>query len=163
MTSRGLINRVVGAVLTIGAVVFVALLAGVGSAQLTDEPPAVSPYQVESPGRYESASSPAPTPAQAPADDVAVPVQDPQVTAAEVVIEGFGFGPDELRVPLGATVTFVNRESGVPHTSTSDDDLWKSRTLNPGDSFSFTFETAGTFSYFCSIHPSMRAAITVGG
>lgn len=64
---------------------------------------------------------------------------------------------------LGTTVTFVNRENGVAHTSTSDAGAWKSGNLNPDDTFSFTFEEPGTFSYFCSMHPGMKAVITVEG
>ena len=52
-------------------------------------------------------------------------------------------------------------ESGVSHTSTSGDGVWDSGTLRPEDSF--PFDTAGTFSYFCNIHPSMTAEITVEG
>ncbi len=151
-----------------GTVVFVGLLAGVGSAQLTEDPPDVSPYPVPSTFRDEKGPVSTTSPAAAedvaaPAEDVAAPAEDVAVTPEEVVIEGFAFAPDELGVRVGTEVTFVNRETGVSHTSTSDDDLWKSGTLNPGDTFSFTFETVGTFSYFCSIHPSMRAVITVDG
>jgi plastocyanin len=51
----------------------------------------------------------------------------------------------------------------VAHTTTSDDDAWNSGTLQPGDDFTTTFAESGTFSYFCSIHPSMTATIVVEG
>ncbi len=73
------------------------------------------------------------------------------------------FEPAELTVPVGTTVVWENAE-GVPHTTTSDDDLWDSGTLQEGDTFEHTFEEAGTFTYICEIHPEqMQATITVEG
>jgi len=80
-----------------------------------------------------------------------------------ISIEGFAFGPDDLSISVGETVTWTNNETGVPHTVVSDDGVWQSDTLSPGDSFSFTFDQPGTYTYFCSIHPSMTATITVDG
>jgi plastocyanin len=80
-----------------------------------------------------------------------------------VAIKDFAFGPDELFVSVGETVRWTNDEDGVGHTTTSDDGVWQSGTLNPGDTFEHTFDDAGTFTYFCSIHPSMTATITVEG
>jgi plastocyanin len=54
-------------------------------------------------------------------------------------------------VPVGTTVTFVYN-GGLPHTVTSDADLFNSGTLGEGDTFSFTFDEAGTFPYFCRFH-----------
>jgi len=54
-------------------------------------------------------------------------------------------------VPVGTTVTFVYN-AGLPHTVTSDADLFNSGTLGEGDTFSFTFDEAGTFPYFCRFH-----------
>ena len=80
-----------------------------------------------------------------------------------ISIQDFAFGPNPLGVSVGETVTWTNNEDGIGHTTTSGDDLWHSGTLSPGDTFEFTFEEAGTFAYFCSIHPSMTATITVEG
>ncbi|GMQ98888.1 MAG: hypothetical protein BMS9Abin17_1420 [Acidimicrobiia bacterium] len=82
---------------------------------------------------------------------------------AGISIENFAFGPDDLTVSVGDTITWTNDENGVPHTTTADDGLWDSATLRPDDTFAFTFTEAGTFTYFCSIHPAMRATITVTG
>lgn len=79
-----------------------------------------------------------------------------------VEIADLAFNPDTLTVAVGTTVTWENGDS-LPHTSTSDDELWDSGTLESGDEFSFTFEEAGTFSYFCEIHPSMNGSIVVEG
>jgi len=82
---------------------------------------------------------------------------------AGISIVGFAFGPKTLGISVGETVTWTNNETGVPHTVVSDDGVWQSDTLRPGDSFSFTFDQPGTYTYFCSIHPAMTATITVDG
>ena len=79
-----------------------------------------------------------------------------------VDIADLAFSPATLTVPVGTTVTWENSDS-LPHTSTSDDEVWDSGTLESGGEFSFTFEEAGTFSYFCEIHPSMNGSVVVEG
>ena len=72
-------------------------------------------------------------------------------------------------IQVGTTVAWTQRDIGVPHTATSgrpeDPDSgnqWDSDILDEGDTFSHTFTQAGTFPYFCRIHPSeMQATITV--
>ena len=100
------------------------------------------------------------SPASETTTTVAVPAPG---GGTEISIENFAFGPDDLTVSVGDTITWRNDESGVPHTTTADDGLWDSATLRPDDTFVFTFTEAGTFTYFCSIHPAMRATITVTG
>ncbi len=79
---------------------------------------------------------------------------------AEVKIDNFSFGPAELRVPVGTTVTWTNRDD-IPHTVVSTDKVFKSRVLDTDEKFSFTFSKAGTFPYFCSIHPKMTGKVVV--
>jgi plastocyanin len=82
-----------------------------------------------------------------------------------VAIRDFAFHPDTLHVPAGATVTWVNCETPPqePHTTTSDTTgIWSSVELSPGDRFSHTFATPGTFPYHCIPHEAfMRGAIVV--
>lgn len=80
-----------------------------------------------------------------------------------VSIENFSFGPGDITVSVGDTITWTNDEASVGHTTTSDDGIWNSALLKPGETFEQTFTEAGTFTYFCSIHPSMKASITVEG
>lgn len=80
-----------------------------------------------------------------------------------ISIKDFAFGPSTLAISVGETVTWANNDDGIAHTTTSDDDVWQSGALNPGDTFEFTFNEPGIFTYFCSIHPSMTATITVEG
>ena len=80
---------------------------------------------------------------------------------AEVKIDNFAFSPPELTVPVGTTVEWVNRDD-IPHVVVSDDKTtFKSKVLDTDDSFSFTFTKAGSYSYFCSIHPKMTAKVIV--
>ena len=94
-------------------------------------------------------------------------VRSPSVTAndqssanAEVKIDNFSFGPQTLTVPVGATVTWTNRDD-IPHTSVSTDGLFKSKVMDTDEKFSYTFTKAGTYPYFCSIHPKMTGQVVV--
>lgn len=78
-----------------------------------------------------------------------------------ISIDGFAFSePGE--VTEGETVTVTNNDS-TTHTWTSNDGVFDSSGISPGESFEFTFEDAGTYSYFCNIHPTMTGSITVTG
>jgi plastocyanin len=78
----------------------------------------------------------------------------------EVKIDNFSFGPGTLTVPVGTTVTWTNRDD-IPHTVVSTDGAFKSKVLDTDEKFSFTFSKAGTFPYFCSIHPKMTGKVIV--
>jgi plastocyanin len=94
----------------------------------------------------------------------AVGAQEPN----EVVIDNFTFGPQELTVAVGTTVKFINRDD-IPHTvvdknldkSVDKSKAFRSKALDTDDSYSFTFASAGTFDYFCSLHPKMQGKIIV--
>jgi plastocyanin len=81
---------------------------------------------------------------------------------AAVSIVDFAFQPASIEVPVGSTVTWTNT-GAVPHTVTSDSGAFDSGQLSPGASFSQTFDTAGTFTYHCSIHPQMTGTVVVTG
>jgi len=84
-----------------------------------------------------------------------------KATKTEVVIGNYSFSPKTLTVPVGATVTWTNHDK-VPHlVTTANNQFQKSPVLKAGQSFSNTFATAGTYSYFCSIHPRMTGNIIV--
>lgn len=83
-----------------------------------------------------------------------------QSASAKIGIVDFGFDPATLEVAVGTTVTWKNR-GATAHTVTADDGTFDSGSLDPGASFSQTFDTPGTFAYHCAIHPNMTATITV--
>jgi plastocyanin len=99
-----------------------------------------------------------------------------KMSAMEVKIDNFSFGPVTLTVPAGTTVTWTNRDrfvlgilgmilpiAEIPHTVVSTDDpkTFKSKVLDTDEKFSFTFNKPGTYSYFCSIHPKMTGKVIV--
>ena len=77
----------------------------------------------------------------------------------EVKIDNFTFAPQKLTVKAGTIVTWIN-EDDIPHTVVSTGHF-RSKPLDTGDKFTITFTTAGSFVYFCSLHPHMQASITV--
>ena len=79
---------------------------------------------------------------------------------AEVNIDNFTFQPQTLTVKAGTMITWTNRDD-IPHTVTSSDALFKSKTLDTDDKFTFTPTKPGTYSYFCSIHPKMTGKVVV--
>ena len=103
---------------------------------------------------------------QTPATSVPAP-STPEVMPAKINSNIVDFSLEDLTVPVGTTITWVNRDS-VPHTTTqgtgpnkADSAEWDSEVLMQNQSFSFTVDKPGTFAYFCTIHPNMRATITV--
>src|SRR5215831_13923047 len=99
-----------------------------------------------------SASSPAPSPATPPAS--VGPSSSVSIPVGAAVLGAAAFAPDALTVDAGTTVTWTNTDS-VAHTSTSDASGWDSGIVAPGGQFSRSFQTAGTFTYHCAIHPGM--------
>jgi plastocyanin len=77
-----------------------------------------------------------------------------------VTIAGFAFSPAALTIEAGTTVTWTNQDSAT-HTATADDGSFDTGNIAQGQSVSITFDTPGTFTYHCSIHPNMVASITV--
>lgn len=84
-----------------------------------------------------------------------------QPSANTVIIKNSAFTPISITVPVGTTVTWVNQDT-VPHTVTGarqGDPM--SGTLQPGESYNFTFTRVGTVGYRCSIHPTMNGSVVV--
>ncbi|MCU1296880.1 MAG: putative Amicyanin precursor [Acidobacteriaceae bacterium] len=84
----------------------------------------------------------------------------PSAANTEVKIDNFSFGPQTVTVPVGATVTWTNRDD-IPHTVVSTDGVFKSKVRDTDEKFSYTFTKAGTYSYYCSVHPKMTGQIVV--
>jgi plastocyanin len=77
-----------------------------------------------------------------------------------VTIENFTFTPPELTVAVGTTVKWVNHDD-IPHVVVNKDKAFRSKALDTDDSFSYTFASAGTFDYFCALHPHMVGKVIV--
>jgi len=89
-----------------------------------------------------------------------VRADDSRAAGATVTIDNFSFTPKEIIVAAGTTVTWVNHDD-VPHTVVSTDEKFRSKALDTDDQFSFTFTDAGTYTYFCSVHPMMTGKVVV--
>jgi plastocyanin len=91
---------------------------------------------------------------------VAANTGQPTAASVEVKIDNFSFGPQTVTVPVGGTVTWTNRDD-IPHTVVSTDGVFKSKVRDTDEKFSYTFTKAGTYAYFCSVHPKMTGKIAV--
>lgn len=79
---------------------------------------------------------------------------------ASVSIEDLFFDPATIEVEVGTTVTWTNNGE-VDHTATAEDDTFDSGIMEPGATYSFTFEQEGEYDYLCEVHPDMRGTVTV--
>jgi len=84
----------------------------------------------------------------------------PSAANAKAKIDNFVLGPDTLTVPVGATVTWTNKDD-IPHTTVSTDGVFKSKVMDTDEKFSYTFAKAGTYPYYCTIHPKMTGKVVV--
>src|SRR3954464_13761514 len=80
--------------------------------------------------------------------------------AEKVQIVEFSYEPDPVVVQVGGKVTWQNQDS-APHTATADDGSFDTGTIEKGKLGSATFKEAGTFTYFCEIHPTMHGSVEV--
>lgn len=80
----------------------------------------------------------------------------------KVTIKDMAFSPANITVKKGTTVTWTNEDS-IGHTVSETDGQQgpNSRTLDKGQTYTFTYNTVGTFKYDCSIHPNMLGTVTV--
>jgi amicyanin len=108
----------------------------------------VVPVMPGMPGMPGMTGTPGSAPAPAPA------------AANAVRIESFVFAPATLTVKVGTTVTWVNHDE-EPHTVAAKDGSFHSPGMGTGGTYSFTFSTAGTFDYVCTIHPFMHGTVVV--
>ena len=87
------------------------------------------------------------------------PASAPTPDGPAVTITNFAFQPATLTVKVGTSVTWTNRDE-EPHTVVGNG--LKSPVLgNAGSTYSYTFTTAGSYSYNCSIHPFMHGTVVV--
>lgn len=113
-------------------------------------------------------------PAVAPAAPAAAPAghtmsetsvaATPAAATKTVMIMGYAYSPASLTIDVGDTVTWTNMDT-APHTVTvtSGPVKFNSGNLAQGESFTYTFTEAGTYDYYCAVHPDMVASVTVVG
>ena len=79
---------------------------------------------------------------------------------SQVVIKDFMFHPTNVKIKVGAILTWVNKDE-EPHTVTSEIGLFRSGAMDTNDTFVFKFDKPGTYHFLCSIHPQMVGTIVV--
>jgi amicyanin len=91
-----------------------------------------------------------------------LPASQASAATYRVTMKGYAFSPASLTVPAGSTVTWTNQDT-APHDvkTTSGPASIHSPMLDKGQSWSFTFTAAGSYGYYCTVHPDMTAGITV--
>jgi plastocyanin len=94
------------------------------------------------------------------------PAPPPAPGGTEVAIAGFQFGPKDLTVQVGDTVTWTSSDD-TQHTVTGRDPATKgvldSESIRRSGTYAATFDAAGAYPYFCVFHPNMQGTITVEG
>jgi plastocyanin len=104
-------------------------------------------------------NTPVPAATAPPASAAAAPASAP-AGANSVTIASFAFAPPSLTVAPGQTVTWTNKDT-TTHTVTEDKGAWDSKNLAVGGTFQQKFDQAGTFTYHCNIHSSMKGTVVV--
>jgi plastocyanin len=128
----------------------------VATSTSTSAPQATATSTAAPPTATATTAPPAPTATPAQGVTVTVSIEDGGSTS------DFQFSPAVINVAVGTTVVWTNHSSlGIAHTTTSDGGKWDSGNLAPGQSFSFTFTSAGSFPYHCTIHPFMHGTVNV--
>jgi plastocyanin len=97
------------------------------------------------------------------ASAASVPVSTAAAPPADVVdikIDNFSFGPQTVTVAAGTQVRWTNHDD-IPHNTFAEDKSFKSTTLDTDQQFTHTFDKAGTYKYYCSIHPRMTGTVVV--
>lgn len=134
-------RQVIAGLAAAGSAAVVGAVGWIGSSQGAGTPTAGTPSPIASPGAASPVASPA--------------------AGAQIVISNFSFNPASLTVPVGTEVVWTNQDD-IPHTVSSvDKTSFGSDLLDTGGQFRHRFAKAGTFPYFCALHPFMTAKIIV--
>jgi plastocyanin len=96
----------------------------------------------------------------APTDVSATSAPITSGNAFEVEISDFAFDVNSITIKVGDTITWTNHDSSR-HSVVADDGSFKSSGLSNDSIFSHTFDSAGTFNYYCGFHPSMKGTVIV--
>jgi plastocyanin len=107
-------------------------------------------------GSSYTAPSPSPTPIPTPTDTIATVT----IVSGASTRTTTAYSPNPLNVSVGTTVTWVNSDT-TTHDSTAVNGGFTTGSIAPGRSASFRFQSAGSFRYYCTIHPGMEGTVNV--
>lgn len=112
--------------------------------------------------KNKSTSTPSASSSSSSQSSTSTPTTTPLAnTGSSVAIENFAFSPATLTVKKGITVTWINKDSAAHTVTSTDGGKLNSPTLNKDQTYSFTFDTTGTFNYKCTFHSNMTGKVTV--
>ena len=111
-------------------------------------------------GSSSTAPSPSPTPTPTPTPAPTGSTATVTIVNGASILTTTAYSPTPLNVSVGTTVTWVNNDS-TDHDSTAVNNSFSTGTIAPGRSASFRFQSAGSFPYYCTIHPGMVATVNV--
>ncbi len=108
------------------------------------------------------------TEAEPAAEEAPAPAEEAHAAAVPVTIDmaNFAFGPNDITVPAGTAVTWINKDNGPRHSATAADNSFDTGLLDAGEEATIILDTPGTYIYYCLLHGSpdgsgMAATITV--
>jgi plastocyanin len=104
----------------------------------------------------------APPPAEPPPEDPAPTAPPTAAPPGDVTIFDNGYTPSNKTITTGTTLVWSNT-GALPHTVTDRNGSFDSGFVMAGQTYRRTFNTPGSYSYFCTIHPGMTGSITVNG
>jgi plastocyanin len=81
--------------------------------------------------------------------------------ANEVFIQGMAFSPSTITVTAGTTITWTNKDAATHNVTSNTAGLFSSGPISTNGTYPHLFNTAGTFQYKCTIHPSMTGTVIV--
>ena len=144
-------RSVVGIIITVVAVAGIAGTVAMSRKDTAKQSLGTAAQNTENTGHNESAS-------QATTSEQSEPVSTGAVT-----IQDFAFSPQKITIKKGTKVTWINQDDAKHDItpSTKVDFFKPSRLLARGETYELTFDEAGTFNYFCSPHPYMKATVVV--
>jgi len=92
---------------------------------------------------------------------LSISIGAPKKTTHSVSINDMKFDPADLQIDVGDSIEWTNNDDR-DHNVTAKDGSFQSPNLSSGASYKYTFKKAGKFAYGCSLHPRMKASVTVG-
>lgn len=143
----------------IGVVIALIVIGGIAAATMTNKP-----AKTTNTSTTPTTPAPATTPSQNPVNNQTTTTNtEVPAATANVTIKNSAYTPAQITVKVGTKVTWTQEDSlrhdVAPDNSSSD--FTGSELLSKGESYSFTFTKAGTYSYHCTPHPFMKGTVTV--
>ena len=123
---------------------------------------AVGSYALTAKKSDTTTPTPTPTPSASATATASASASTDTTSPVNVTISGYAFAPTSITIKKGTTVTWTNQDS-VKHTvtTTSGNGGPSSDLFGKGETFSYTFNDAGTYAYKCTPHPYMTGTVTV--